>query len=250
MPVAGRVLVCVLLCCSTVAAGCSGRVFKPQYEYEEELYLGLDGSATLNVNASVAALVALRGVDLPTNPRAWLDRQQVRAFFRRPGADATLSLSRRDRRRFVHTSVEVDDVRQLAQMAPFAWSTYRFERTSDRIDYRQTVGRPAGREVGNVGWEGTELVAFRIHLPSEILFENSEGKIQRGNIVEWEQPLASRLRGEPLELRVQMAAESILYTTLLLFGATILAAAATFVAFIWWTVRRGRRAGIAESPVG
>ena len=40
------------------------------YEYEEELYLGLDGSATLNVNASVPALVALRGVDLNQSARA------------------------------------------------------------------------------------------------------------------------------------------------------------------------------------
>ena len=63
MPIAGRVAVCVVLCCSAIAAACSGRVLKPQYEYEEELYLDLDGSATLNLNASVPALVALHGVD-------------------------------------------------------------------------------------------------------------------------------------------------------------------------------------------
>ena len=39
-------------------AGCSrGELFR-QYEYEEEIYLALDGSATVYVNTSVAALDA------------------------------------------------------------------------------------------------------------------------------------------------------------------------------------------------
>jgi hypothetical protein len=51
-------------------SACGGRLVKKQYEYEEEMYLALDGSATLNVNASVPALVALRGMDLNPSPRA------------------------------------------------------------------------------------------------------------------------------------------------------------------------------------
>jgi|SoiMetStandDraft_5_1073268.scaffolds.fasta_scaffold18204_2 hypothetical protein len=249
MPIARRVLVCAVLCCSVIAAACGGRILKPQYEYEEEIYLDLDGSATLNLNASVPALVALRGVDLPTDPHERLDRQKVRALFTRPGSDVTLSLSRRDGRRFVHVSVKVDDVAQLATIPPFAWSTYRFEHTADRIDYHQIVGAPTAREVGNVGWDGTEVTAFRMHLPSEILFENSDEAVLRGNILEWEQPLAARLRGEPLDMRVQMAPESILYTTLLLFGASILAAAAAFAAVLWWIARRGRQTTVAESRI-
>jgi len=249
MPVAGRAALCVVLCCSAIAAACSGRVLKPQYEYEEELYLDLDGSATLNVNASVPALVALRGVDLPTDARARLDRERVRGLFAHPGSDVALSLSRRDGRRFVHISIEVDDVQRLAEIRPFSWSTYRFTRDSDRVDYHQVVGPSASREVDDVGWDGTEVIAFRLHLPSEILFENSAGDVRRGNILEWEQPMASRLRGEPLELRVQMAPESILYTTLLLFGSTIVAAAAAFAGVLWWVARRGRQSGVAESRV-
>jgi hypothetical protein len=243
-----RIVCGLLIAGAMLSAGCGGGVFKPEYEYEEELYLDLDGSATLNLNASVAALVALRGVDLPTDPRARLDRQQVRAIYARPGSDVTVSLSRRDGRRFVHVRVEVDDVRQLAQMRPFAWSTYRFARRDDVFEYRQVVGRAAGRDVGNVGWSGAELVAFRMHLPSEILFNNApRGTIQRGNILEWEQPLAERLRGTPLEIEAHMATESILRTTLLLFGATIVAAAAAFGVILWWVARRGRGADVAES---
>lgn len=249
MPIAGRVAVCAVLCCSAIAAACSGRVLKPQYEYEEELYLGLDGSATLNLNASVPALVALHGVDLPTDARARLDRDRVRALFAHPDGDVTLSTSRRGGRRFVHVSVQVEDVRRLAQIRPFSWSTYGLERDSDRIDFNQVVGRSSAREVGDIGWDGTEIVAFRMHVPSEILFHNSSADVRRGNILEWEQPLSARTRGEPLELRVQMAPESILYTTLLLFGSTILAAALTFAGVLWWIARRGRDTDAAESAV-
>ena len=242
-----RALLVLTLVWAALVAGCGG-VFKQQYEYEEELYLGLDGSATLNVNASVASLVALHGVDLPTDPRAWIDRERVRALFAPPGGDAAVSLSRRDGRRFVHVSVDVDDVRDLPRIRPFAWSSYRFDRRDEVLEYRQVVGPPAGRPLAGAGWDGTEVIAFRMHLPSEILFHNAGDEIQRGNILEWEQPFASRLKGEPLELQAHIATESILYTTLLLFGATVVAAAATFGAVVWWVARRGRSAEAAESP--
>ena len=249
MPIAGRVALCAVLCCSTLAAACSGRLLKPQYEYEEEVYLDLDGSATLNLNASVAALVALHGVDLPTDARARLDRDRVRALFAHPDTAVALNTSRRGGRRFVHVSVQVDDVRKLAQIRMFGWSRYEFRRDSDRIEFNQVVGPSAGRNVSDVGWDGSELVAFRMHLPSEILFHNSSAHVRRGNILEWEQPLSVRTDGEPLDLRVQMAPESILYRTLLLFGSTVVAAALTFAAVVWWLARRGRQTDVAESPV-
>jgi hypothetical protein len=231
------------------ASACGGAgVLKKEYEYEEELYLDLDGSATLNVNASVPALVALRGMDLNLDSRSRLDREVVRTLFAGPGAQvARVSLSRRDGRRFVHVSVNVADVRQLRQLPAFAWSTYGFERRGDVFEYRQIVGKSAAREVGNVGWTGNELVAFRMHLPSEIPFHNSPETVQRGNILEWEQPLRERLASRPMELQVQMAPESILYSTLILFGGTIVAAALAFGVVIWWVARRGREAGVAES---
>jgi hypothetical protein len=247
MPIAGRVALCAVLCGSTLVSACGGGLFKPKYEYEEEVYLDLDGSATLNVNASVPALVALHGVDLPTDPRARLDRSQVRALFERPGSPVSLSVSRRDGRRFVHVSVEVADVRQLSSIQPFAWSKYQFTRDNDRVDYQQVVGSASADadtpEVNNVGWDGEEVVAFRMHVPSEILFHNSPLGVRRGNIVEWEQTLSERVRGEPLELRVQMAPESILFNTLLLFGSTVVAAAGAFALAIWWIARPGRRGG-------
>jgi hypothetical protein len=250
MPPAGRRAVWLfVLLVVTATTGCNG-VLRKVHEYEEELFLGLDGSATLYVNASVAALVALRGVDLPVDPRAWLDRQRVRDVYSAADSDVVVTVSRREGRRFVHVRVEVDDVRQLAQLAPLAWSTYRLDRRDDVLQFRQVVGAAAANEVGTVGWNGTETVQFKLHLPSEILFENADGEVKRGNILEWQQPLSARLAGEPLLLEAHMATESILQQTLLLFGAMIIAAAAVFAIVIWWVVRRGRAAEIEEARKG
>jgi hypothetical protein len=236
-----------ILVCAVLASAC-GRLLKKDYEYEEELYLALDGSATLNVNASVASLVALRGADLPVDPRARVDRERVRALFSGPGAVVRVSLSRRDGRRFVHASVDVPDLRALRALAPFSWSSYQFDRQADVFEYHQVVGAPSKTDVGNVGWTGAEVVAFRIHVPSKIPFHNAPSRrVERGNILEWEQPLSERLQGTPIDIQVQMDAQSILSRTLLLFGSTILAAAATFALVIWWVARRGRAPSVAES---
>jgi hypothetical protein len=239
--------VALVLACAVGAASC-GQVLKQEYEYEEELYLALDGSATLNVNASVAALVALRGADLPVDPRARVDRERVRALFAGPDAVVRVSLSRRDGRRFVHASVDVPDVRRLPSLAPFNWSSYRFDRQSDVFAFHQAVGASKQVDVGNVGWTGQEIVAFRIHVPSKIPFHNAPSRrTERGNILEWEQPLIERLLGRPIDIQVQMEAQSILSRTLVLFGSTILAAAATFALVIWRVARRGRAPATAES---
>ena len=54
------------------------------------------------------------------------------------------------------------------------------------------------------------------------------------------------MQAQPVDLRVQMAPESILHSALLLFGSTIVAAAAAFAAFLWWMARRGRHSEQAE----
>ena len=112
---------------------------------------------------------------------------------------------------------------------------------------QKVVGAAAAKTVGDVGWTGDEIVAFRMHLPSRIPYHNSKETVQRGNILEWEQPLAARLKGEPLQLEVHMQPETILYTTLLLFGSTIVAALVAFAIVIWWVSRRGRDPEMAES---
>ena len=242
--------ICAAALVSTACSSGGLGLFR-QYEYEEELYLSLDGTATVYVNASVAALDALRGASFDTRPTAPIDRAKVREFFTTPVTHVatTPTTSRRSGRRFVHVRLDVADVRRLEEAAPFAWSQYDFNREGERYVFRQQVGQSAGKSVGNVGWDGREVVAFRLHLPSEIVDHNAgPGYPKRGNILAWEQPLADRLRGKRLAFDVTMKTQSILYTTLWLFAATVATVAVMFTIVILWILRRGR--GIADPAAG
>jgi hypothetical protein len=234
------VAVCVLSACGS--GNGLGGLFKA-YEYEEEMYLSLDGTATLYVNSSVAALNALRGTSFDTNRTEPPNRDVVRDLFSSPNTHVTrVTLSRRNNRRFVHLRIDVDNVERLSAAAPFAWSTYSFKRDGDLFDFKQSVGPSAGKDVGNVGWKGDEVVAFRLHLPSKIAYHNAgAGNPHRGNILVWEQSLTDRLRGTPLMLDARMETQSILYRTLALFGTTVVVVAVLFVLLLWWVMKRGAR---------
>lgn len=229
--------VLALIAAATIACGDGG--FFRQYEYEEEMYLSLDGSATMYVNSSLAALNALRGTSFDARPSARVDLAAVREAYTTPVARVgRTSSSRRSGRQFVHLRLDVSDVRRLSEAGPFRWSTYRFAREDNLYFYLQTVGASAGKDVGDVGWNGLELVAFRLHLPSKIAYHNTGTGVRRGNILAWEQSLADRLKGAPLTLDARMETQSILYRTLWLFGVTALAVAVTFVIGIWYVLRR------------
>ena len=107
-------------------AACRGGILGRQYEYEEDLFLSLDGSATLVVNASLPALVALRGIDLDLNPAARLDLNKIRAAYESPVTEVTRVSPpwRRAGRRFVQVRMQVPDIRKVGDAGPFAWSHY------------------------------------------------------------------------------------------------------------------------------
>ena len=251
MRIRAVVMMAALAAVIAVAAGCgrngAGRPgvndFFRQYEYEEEIFLSLDGTATVYVNSSIPALNALRGTSLDARPNARVDAAAVRAFFSSPVTHVTrVSSTRRNGRQFVHVRLDADNIQRLSAAPPFAWSTYDFKPADGVYRYLQTVGRAAGKDVGpvsTIGWNGQEIVAFRLHLPSKITFHNTGRDIGRGNILVWEQPLADRLRGAPLKFDARMETQSILYRTLWLFGWTLVAAVAAFALVIWLIVRRG-----------
>jgi len=234
--------ICGLIFFLTAACGGgqNGSGLFKQYEYEEEMYLSLDGTATLYVNTSIAALNALRGASFDAAPSAPTDRDAVRAYYTTPVARVTrVSPYRRSGRRFVSVRMDVDDIRRLGETVPFAWSTYQFKQDLDVFTYKQTVGAAAGKDVGAVGWTGRELAAFRMHLPSKIRFHNTGTDVGRGNVLAWEQLLSDRMRGVPMTLEARMDAQSILYRALILFGAMTALVALAFVVVIWWVRRKG-----------
>jgi hypothetical protein len=221
--------------------GCQG-LFR-EYEYEEELYLKVDGSATVVVNASLAALTALRGArNFDTGDG--VDRDAVTAFFESPVSHVT-RVSRpwtRYGRRFIQVRVETDDIRTLGKAPAFAWSTYAFTPRGDTVTFVQALGAPTPLAGSTPpAWQGNEIAAIRLHVPAKIQFHNAPSKkVERGNIVSWEQPLKDRLAGQPIRVEVRMERESILAWTLTIFGSAAAAAAVLFVVVIWWVRRKGR----------
>ncbi len=248
--------VALLVIALTAAAAACRNPFAKEYEYEEQIYLNVDGSARVIVDSSVAALIALRGLHIDPSPRARLDMSQLRATYEAGGCHVTrIGLPwYRHGRRFVQVQLRTNDVRSLAACGPLAWSRYVFTSDGSEIRYEQRVGPAAGGDPGNVEWTGAELVAFKLHLPSKITFhnvrnlaDNSEGAPDRGNILTWEQRLTDRRAGAPVDIQVRMEAQSILYRTLWLFGGSFVAAVVVLVALIWWTIRKGRARALQAS---
>jgi hypothetical protein len=230
-----------LVLIAVLASIACGNVIARKYEYEEEIFLDLDGSATVYVNASVPALVALRGVKLPLDASARIDRRVVRDLYQTGATDvASVTASRREGRRYVHIRLNVGDIRALGQTPLFAWSQYVYRENEGQFEFAQTMRGSADQSVGDVGWDGSELIAVRLHLPSKVTFHNSPSKtIERGNIIVWEQPLSERQKGAPLEIVARMETQSILVRTLALFGAMGVLVVITFIAVIWFV--RSRR---------
>jgi hypothetical protein len=255
---ARAVLLTALGCVAAGSVACRGGIFGKQYEYEEDLYLSLDGTATLVVNSSLAALVALRGIDIEVNPSTRVDLNKIRAAYQSAVTEVTRVSPpwRRAGRRFVQVRVNVSDVRRLTETAPFAWSRYTLDVKDGHHVFEQMVGASALKRgtLQNVGWNGSEVVAFRLHLPSRILWHNSRdletnetADAKRGNILAWEQHLADRLDGMPLYIRVDLDSQSILHRTLWLFAGAFTAALAVLATLIWLTMRKGEEE-VATSP--
>jgi hypothetical protein len=211
------------------------------------MYLSLDGSATVYVHSSIAALNALRGTSFDTQPKARIDREAVGRFFTTPSTRVMrVTTSRRRGRQYVHVRLETDDVRTLAAAGPFSWSSYSLARPGETVVYKQAVagGVSSPHADRTADWTGDELIAFRVHVPSVVEYQNAgPDNLRRGNIVVWEQSLQDRLRGEPLELEVQMQPRSILYRTLILFASMLSAVALLFGVVIWRVVRAGQKNG-------
>jgi len=259
--VARAVLAALLAAALTACSGRSIGSLGTEYEYEEDLTLRLDGSGTLVVNASIPALVALRGVALPTDLHARVDevKEQVRAIY---SSDQTrvgrVSTWTRHGRRFVGVHVSVANVRTLTRLPAFSWASYDLHEDGEQLVFRQTLSRPtsASGSAAAVGLTGSELVAFRLHLPARIRFQNSRyldrdqsRPAARGNILTWEQRLNDRLQGQPIAyaedrrpdvMEVRMDRQSILYRTLWLFAIAFVAALVVLAGLIWLTMRRGR----------
>jgi len=231
-----RVFAVIVFALALVA--CAGRSpLGPDYEYEEDLTLSMDGSARLTVNTSIAALNALRGMTLDTDAGARTDqlRDQVRAAYESPYTTVgRISTWTRHGRRFVGIHLSVPDIRELPKAAPFSWAKYDLRANGESVTFRQTLSKPPAR------------IRFQ---NSRYLDGGASRPASRGNILTWEQRLHQRLEGKPIAyaedttpdvMEARMDRESILYRTLWLFGIAFAAALLVIGGLIWLTIRRGR----------
>jgi hypothetical protein len=262
----------VAIVLAAFAAACNGRSgpLGPEYEYEEDLTLSLNGSGTLIVNASVPALVALRGLPLNPDPRTRGDqlKKQIEDLYTSPYTKVgRISTWTRHNRRFVGIHLTVSDIRSLPQTAPFSWARNELHEQGQQIVFRERLSKPAAPSdaLAKAGLTGDEIVAFRLHLPARIRFQNSHyldrpdsRPASRGNILTWEQRLGQRMRGEPIAyaedrspdvMEVRMDRESILYRTLWLFGLAFVAALLVIAGLIWMTMRRAPADPESSSPL-
>ena len=248
------VVVAFLVCLVASALGCRRvtRLLGREYEYEEDITLAVDGSATINVNASLASLVVLRGLPLDVNPRVKFAPEKIRAAFEAVGCTVTRVSSSpwiRESRRFVQVRIDLASIADASKCGVLAWSTYSFGDVDGLLAYRQTVGMPAVGPDKGINWKGNEIVGFKLHLPSKIRSHNVRDldthetlRPERGNILTWEQYLKDRRLGTPLVMEMTMERNSILYRTLLLFAGALVTALAVMGGLIAWTMRRGKRA--------
>jgi hypothetical protein len=259
----------VAIVLAALLAACNGSrgPLGPEYEYEEDLTLSLDGSASLVVNASVPALAGVRGLPLNPDPRTRADqvKKQIEELYTSPYTRVgRISMWTQHGRRFVGIHLAVTDIRSLPKTRPFSGDVYDLRAQGDQIVFRHapgTIAAAAGAGPG-AAWQGKETVAFRLHLPARIRFHNARDprtnqprSPSRGNILTWDQPLSDRLAGKPIAyaedktpdvMEVRMDRQSILYRTLWLFGLAFLAALLVIGGLIYLTMRRG--ASEAETP--
>jgi hypothetical protein len=254
-------LAALVAAAALAACGPGSSLLSPPYEYEEDLTLKLDGSGTLVVNASIPALIALHGLPLNPDPRTRADetRRRLREVYTSPQTQVLrVNTWTKYGRRFVGVRLRIPDIRALPKAAPFAWSSYDLHQEDGHHVLRHTLGAPAPPpgSTPDAGWNGNELVAFRVHLPSRVLFYNARDvddpsrirTIDRGNIITWEQRLADRLQNKPIAsaedraagvMEIRMDSQSILYRTLWLFALAFTAAVAVLALLIWLALRRG-----------
>ena len=258
-----RAVVAALVVATVAAAltACNGQrgPLGPEYEYEEDLTLALDGSATLIVNASVPALIALRGLPLSAELKTRGDQltTELQALYGSPYTRVgRISNWTRHGRRYVGIHLTVSDVRELPKVAPFSWAKFELREEGEQVVFRETLSRPAVAPdaLAKARLAGDDIVAFRLHLPARIRFQNSHyldrpesRPASRGNILTWEQRLGQRLDGKPIAyaadrtpdvMEARMDRQSILYRTLWLFGLAFLAALLAIAGLVWLTMRR------------
>jgi hypothetical protein len=223
------------------------------YEYEHEFWLRVDGSGTVNVTGRPELWTAMKGLSGAQAADEDQARAAVRALFESSGLRVRrVTLTHRRGRPYLFVSASFDDVNSLAGTPAFPDLALSLRHEGDNLRLEGRWRRPPGLPDPPPPSGRDGLMAVRFHLPSKVLsHRNAFGGVERGNIVGWRETVAEALAGRPLEMGAALDARSILLSTVGLFAAAILAAAALVAGILYWVVRAGRRGnGPAQARSG
>jgi hypothetical protein len=208
------------------------------YEFEEEFWLRVDGSGSVNVTATPELWHAFKGVDLGENPQ-----EGVRRLFEGSGLSVRrVTLTSREGRSYLFIAADFRDVNALAGTPAFPDLAIALRREGDRLNLEGTWVPHAPADRGSPRREG--LLAVRFHLPSKIYsHRNAFAGVERGNIVGWREEVAAGLSGHPLEFGALLDRRSILWSTVSLFLTAIAGALLILGGTVYFVARKGRVRG-------
>jgi len=220
-----------------VAAGLSTSACT-SYEYEEDVFLEVDGSGRLRVSGSEAMLDALLDAEVtPPSLASSFDGEGL--------AVDSVRETKRDGRSFFHVQGRFRDWNELCRHPAFRGRRCRLARAEDALELEVEI--PPFPGAVPPGVDPGALVGFRFHLPSTVRAHNAPEGVQRGNILAWERSVAETFGDAPLLVQARFDRESVLRTTLRVLAlalGTVVVAVAAAVALM---VRRGRRQLAAEA---
>jgi hypothetical protein len=218
------------------------------YEYEHEFWLRTDGSGSVYVTGRPALWVAFKGLGRPEDPEGTATREAARSFFEKAGLRVNrVTVTTRGGQRYLFVSADFDDVNRLSASGAFPDLDIALKREGQGLRLSGAWRPPSdGRALPSSHRGG--LMAVRFHLPSKVyLHDNATDGVERGNILSWRQDVRDAQDGHPLAFGAVLDDRSILFSTVLLFGAAIGLALLILISVFAMVMHRGRKQAAAQS---
>lgn len=222
-----------LLLLAALSSFCTGCAGCTAYEYEEDVFLDVDGSGRMRVSGSREILRALHGEHGGSASR-------LGAHFDRAGFELTSAReTERDGRPFLHVEGRFAAWETLCRHPAFENRVCRLAGEDETLGLELRVPAPEGRIPKGVPADG--VVGFRFHLSSTVREHSSPEPVQRGNILVWERSAADHFGGTPVDVRIRFDRRSVLATTARILALSLGAVVAAVATAIGFMVRKGRR---------
>lgn len=222
-------LVTLLVSCALTLAACTS------YEYEEEVFLEVDGSGRLRVSGSSEILEVLHDLSEGAGTSSMTSR------FEGPGFELdSVRETERDGRTFVHVQGRFTDWNELCAHPAFAERECRLDVTADdELELYLRLPQPKGDVPDEAPPDAT--LALRFHFPSAVHYHNAPSDIERGNIIGWERTVSEHFDADALVVEARFERRSVLATTALILGTAVGVVLLSVALALFLIVRKGRR---------